>query len=394
MTNINVNSECKELEAVLVHKPSEELLNIYPEILDELLFDELPYLDIARQEHDYFVDRLRDENVEVIYCEDLVFDVFKDEKIKNQFIEEFVDESLEDEYERKIAKDFYYSIDDNRKLITKIQSGIRTSEVSSKLDRDIDRPLLIMPMPNLYFQRDPFSFIGNGVAISNFRFKIRKPETLFAKYIFTYHKDFKDTPIYYNRDGKGSLEGGDIVVLNDHILAVGISQRTSFEAVKELSNNLLKNSNYDKVIAIQISEKRASMHLDTVFTAVDKNKFLVHSIASETTEIFIITYDNGLKIEKENGNLIDTLKKYYEDDIEFIDCGNGSLIDSKRDQWNDGANCLCVAPGKIIVYDRNTVTNELLDSKGVDTIKIKSSELSRGRGGPRCMSMPIRRKDN
>ncbi|MDO4594622.1 MAG: arginine deiminase [Tissierellia bacterium] len=391
MNKINVYSECDKLKTVLVHRPSGELKNIYPEILDQLLFDELPYLEMAQKEHDYFVDKLKDEGVEVIYCEDLVEEVLKDKKIKELFIEEFVDEALDDVKEKEIAKDFYNKIQNEKDLVEAFESGIRSKEIIKSYDIKLDRKLFIPPMPNLYFQRDPFSFIGEGVAISNFRYDIRKPETLFAKYIFKYHKDFKDTPIYYDRDCEGSLEGGDIIVLSDKILAVGISQRTSFDAIKQLSKNLLPNSKFEKVLAISIPKRRESMHLDTVFTVVDHNKFLVHSMASETTEIFTIEYDGDLIINKENDNLLNTLKKHYRDDVEFIKCGGDSEIDGSRDQWNDGANCLCIKPSEIVVYDRNTVTNKILQDKNIETVIIKSGELSRGRGGPRCMSMPIRR---
>jgi arginine deiminase len=248
-------------------------------------------------------------------------------------------------------------------------------------------------MPNLYFTRDPFAAIGSGVSIHKMSTITRNRETIFAKYIFNCNPEYKGTKLYYDRTEKFSLEGGDILILNEETIALGISQRTNPNAIEKFAKLLLtEESTFKKILAIDIPKTRAFMHLDTVFTMVDYNKFTIHPNIRSDMTVYVLEKgtDGEIKIMESKEHLEDILRKALKlDSVELIKCGGNSVIDAAREQWNDGSNTLCIAPGEVIVYSRNYVTNEILQQKGIKTHIMPSSELSRGRGGPRCMSMPL-----
>lgn len=198
-----------------------------------------------------------------------------------------------------------------------------------------------------------------------------------------------------------NIEGGDELVLSKDVLAIGVSERTSAQAIEKLARRIFENpqATFKKVVAIEIPTSRTFMHLDTVFTMIDYDKFTMHSAilkAEGNMNIFIIEYDDVNKdiAIKQSSHLKDTLEDVLGiDDIQFIPTGNGDVIDGAREQWNDGSNTLCIRPGVVVTYDRNYVSNDLLRQKGIKVIEISGSELVRGRGGPRCMSQPLFRED-
>jgi arginine deiminase len=257
--------------------------------------------------------------------------------------------------------------------------------------------LVIDPMPNLYFTRDPFAMIGNGVALNRMTFPTRNRETIFGEYIFKYHPDFDETPLYYHRNDSFHTEGGDVLNLSDTVLGVGISQRTEPDAIETLARNLFASptSTIKTVLAFKIPSSRAFMHLDTVFTQIDHEKFTVHPGILAGLSVFEITSNGkGGCVIKEIGDKLDSvLSKYLGIKAELILCAGGQRIAAEREQWNDGSNTLCVKPGTVIVYQRNDITNALLRKEGINVLEIPSCELSRGRGGPRCMSMPVWREN-
>jgi len=257
-------------------------------------------------------------------------------------------------------------------------------------------------MPNLYFTRDPFASAGNGIILNKMYSVTRSRETIYAEYIFNYHPDFKDkVEKYYDRYLPYHIEGGDVLNLNDHILAVGISQRTESGAIDQLAKNIFKNpeSKIDTILAFNIPNSRAFMHLDTVFTQIDYDKFTFHPGIMETLQVFEITEgdipdsDEDLNVKEVKGSLEEILTKYLGRTITLIPCAGGEKTSSEREQWNDGTNTLCIAPGVVVVYNRNNITNNILREHGIKVLEMSSAELSRGRGGPRCMSMPLIRED-
>lgn len=400
---INVNSEIGRLKAVLLHRPHKELLNLTPYLLDELLFDEIPFLDNAQKEHDMFAEIFRKNGCEVFYLEDLCAESLTDSEIRNSFIEEFVENAdVTAECEKIILTEYLNSIKDNRELVLKMMEGIRKKEVDLKEPTTLSGIIskndffISKPLPNLYFTRDPFSFIRDGVSLNTMWSVTRRRETLFGKYIFNHHKEFKGIKKWYDRTDVPSIEGGDILVLSKDVVAIGISQRTTPVAIEKMSKRLLADENGVKtVLAMVIPNNRAFMHLDTVLTMVDKDLFTLHPEIEKTLEIYSLKLDGEkIKVTKESTDIDVVLKKYLEiDKISFIREGKGGLLDTHREQWSDGYNTLALAPREAIVYDRNTITNELLEEMGVKLHKVDSGELSRGRGGPRCMSMPLIRED-
>lgn len=397
---VNIFSEIQPLKKVLVHRPSGELLNLVPDYLSEMLFDDIPWLEVAQSEHDYMVSFLSGRGTEIVYFKDLVAQSVLNNDIKTQLITDYINEADIFSSARKQMLTEYLSSLSVPEMVNTMISGLRKGVIDSTV-KDLsdylqsDYPFELSPMPNLYFSRDGFSFVGNGVIVSKMKTHARARENLFADYIFKYHPDYKDIPCYYNRNNAYSIEGGDILVLNDTTLIVGISERTHVNAIEELAHTLFNSdSGFTKILAIDIPKKRAYMHLDTVFTMVDKNVFSIHR---NTKNSFITLLLNkkgeSFTTTLRDMPLADILKEALgAESVKLIKCGGDNVIDSSREQWNDGANTLCIAPGEVVVYARNSVTNNLFEQNGIKTYKMPCSELSRGRGGPRCMTMPIIRK--
>ncbi|SHJ58342.1 arginine deiminase [Paramaledivibacter caminithermalis] len=404
---LNVRSEIGKLKKVLLHRPGKEIENLTPDLMDRLLFDDIPYLEIAIKEHDIFADILRNNGVEVVYLEDLAAEAIADDEIKNKFVDEFIKEvKIMSSKKEAVIKEYLLGFSSNKDMIAKMMEGIRTEEIkfnnkSSLVDTiESNYPFVIDPMPNLYFTRDPFATIGKGISLNHMKTVTRNRETLFSKYIFKYHKDFKDAdiPFWYNREEDTSMEGGDQLILSDKVIAIGISERTNAASIEKLAKRIFESDEtFDTILAFDIPKKRAFMHLDTVFTMVDYDKFTIHPEIEGPLTVYSLSKGDGpedLIIEKETMELNEILKKYLGlDSVTLIRCGNGNSIDAAREQWNDGSNTLAIAPGEVVVYSRNYVTNRLLEENGIKIHVMPSSELSRGRGGPRCMSMPLFRED-
>ena len=413
MNAINVRSEIGPLKKVLLHRPGNELLNLTPDSLSRLLFDDIPFLPDAQAEHDEFARALKENGIEVVYLEDLMASVLElSDDIEDKFIRQFIYEAgITTPKYKNLVFDYLKSFNNKKELVLKTMEGIKLEEIS-RAKRDVEKSLVDLvseesdfladPMPNLYFTRDPFASAGNGVILNKMYSVTRNRETIYAEYIFNYHPDFKDKlDKYYDRYLPYHIEGGDVLNLNSHILAVGISQRTEAAAIDELAKNCFKDPNckIDTILAFNIPESRAFMHLDTVFTQIDYDKFTYHPGIMDTLQVFEITEgdipdsDEDLNVTEVNGSLEEILEKYLGREIEVIPCAGGEKISSEREQWNDGTNTLCIAPGVVVVYDRNNITNNILREHGLKVIEVSSAELSRGRGGPRCMSMPLIRED-
>lgn len=395
--SINVNNEIGKLKKVLLHRPYKELLNLVPDVLEELLFDDIPGYYESKKEHDEFAKIFAENGVEVVYLEELVSESILNERIKKEFIEQYLLESNVKEEYYGIVRDYLFNLEVKDMILTTM-SGITFDELENKniLIKKSKAIYVIYPMPNLYFTRDSFSSIGNSVSINHMKSDTRNRETIYGHFIFKYHPDYKDTNKLYTRNGKYSIEGGDILVINKELIIIGNSQRTDHEAIMELSENIFNsNSDIKNIIEIKIDKKRAFMHLDTVMTQIDKNTFLVYPEMLRKIRGNIISKSDGkVSMESFSGDFENILKKYMnEDKIKFIYCGGNDIIASKREQWSDGSNVVAIEPGKVVAYKRNFVTNELLRKNGYEVIELDSSNLSMGRGGPRCMTMPLYRED-
>lgn len=405
---IQVKSEIGKLKRVLLHRPGEELEHLVPRDLERLLFDDIPYLKTARKEHDQFAEIMQEQGIEVAYLEDLAAEVLKKQpELKASFIQQFIVEGdVADQKMREYLFSYFNEIPQEKELVLKMMSGVKAGDLRMTTRRplaDLVRTasqFILDPIPNLYFTRDPFACIGNGVSLNCMYSHTRRRETLFGKLILENHPEFAgQVPFYYKREFPYVIEGGDVLNLNRKVLTMGISQRTTAEAIEQLALNIFadENSEIETILALVIPPIRAFMHLDTVCTQVDYDKFTIHPGILGTLRIFKIQKGDqkaSLKVTEINTSLAEALAQQLElDKVTLIQCGGKDAVASEREQWNDGSNTLCIEPGKVIVYDRNYVTNETLRENGVRVLEMTSSELSRGRGGPRCMSMPLIRED-
>ena len=398
---IQVRSEIGSLRRVLLHRPGQELENLMPDTIQRLLFDDIPYLKLAQEAHDRFCQVLRDCGAEVVYLEDLTAEALSDPAVKRQFVLDYIrDAGIHGEKRTGMIADYFLAMS-TRNMVLQMMAGVRKADIRGYGRKNLTDylgdyyPFVVDPMPNLYFTRDPFACVGDGVSIHRMYAHTRDRETLFARYIFRHHPEYGRVPLLYEPEDEHTLEGGDILVLSPKVAAVGISQRTHPVAIELLAKRLLREENgFEQVLAIDIPKARSFMHLDTVFTMVDRDKFTVHPNIREELRLFVLERgEHGrLSITEEHGRLEDVLREHLDlDRVTLIPCGGDSPIDAAREQWNDGSNTFAVAPGKVVVYDRNHTTNRLLADHGIQVLPIPSSELSRGRGGPRCMTMPLRR---
>lgn len=423
---LHITSEIGKLETVLLHRPGREVENITPDLMDRLLFDDIPYLPVAQKEHDAFARTLRGLGVEVVYLEDLFSQALEDETVHESYVKDILAEShYREGYVHDALADFLLNLTPVE-MTERVMAGVRKDEVRvaiKSLEEEAENgsyPFLLEPMPNLYFTRDPAAVIGDGALINHMAFHARKRESLFMEYILRYHPRFAGgqadggVPIWRDRYVHGRIEGGDVLVLNDHVVAIGVSERTSANAIEDVARALFGRTGYDTVIAICIPRGHATMHLDTVFTMINRDQFTVHpSIMDKngSMDLYVLHPAAGAA---QDGEIRSGQSSYgdgsveiiHRDDlhavlgkalglteVDLIPTGNGDPVVAPREQWNDASNTFAVAPGQVVTYNRNYVSNELLREHGVCVHEIESSELSRGRGGPRCMTMPLVRQD-
>ncbi len=398
---IRVKSEVGKLRRVLLHRPGQELENLMPQYLSRQLFEDIPYLVHAREEHDQFAATLRESGVEVCYLLDLVAEAVVEPDVKAQLVEDFILEiGLSVRGMEQQVREYLLALPVPQMLASMVR-GVRKSDLGNQMPVhlvdyiDDAYPFFVDPMPNLYFTRDPFFMVAGGVCVSSMANAVRARETLFGQYLFTHHPRYKNTPMLHARTDPFSIEGGDVLVLSPEVVAIGISQRTDPHAVEALAQRLIcEETGILRVLAIDIPKTRSYMHLDTVMTMVDVDKFTIHPSILPAVRTFSLTKRNGaLVIEPQKRKLAEVLADALKvDRVTMIHCGGASAIDAAREQWNDGTNTLAVAPGEVIAFSRNYVTNSILRDNGVTVHEIPSAELSRGRGGPRCMSMPLWRE--
>lgn len=406
MVALNITSEIGLLKTVVLKRPGKELENIIPQNVERLLFDNIPYLRGVQKEHDIFATVLRDHGVEVLYLDQLIEETLSIKHVKESFISQFLLESkapFDDNMIGQRINDYLLSLSVHE-LVKSLMFGIRKEEIMNEKKSHLHEyiedafPFYIPPQPNLYYMRDPAFVIGNGITLHNMKDQNRQRESMFFQAILKFHPQFskQEISIWLDRDYPFSLEGGDILILNKETIVIGISERTSAKAIEQLSVNLFKQrSGFKRIIAIIVPKSRTYMHLDTIFTMVDQNKFCIDPIVL-TEKVYtmeVVTGSTEVKVAEEN-DLESTLKRVLNiDEIVFIYCGGGDKIATSREQGNDATNTLAISPGVVVTYDRNEITNHLLRQNGVKVLEIPSSELSRGGGGPRCMSMPLVRRD-
>lgn len=405
---VQVTSEIGTLKKVLLHRPGGELERLTPKYLEEMLFEDIPWLKKIREEHDKFAETLRSRGCEVYYYQDLLEEVLREEGVRRQLIDDVINDChIGSEYLKDRIRGFLLDLNAPKTAETVI-AGVEKRIVDNvaggppKLSSFIREayPFYINPLTNLYFTRDPGAVIGSGLSVNAMKAPARRRESTILRYIRDRHSLFSressdgQVPLWYKPEDIDSIEGGDILVLSSETVAVGCSARTSTEGIERLAERLFTgDSAVREVIVIQIPFTRAYMHLDTVFTMVDRDAFSIYPGIIEKMVLYRLTPGNNgsLRIQSLD-SLIDTMKSSLKlKAVRLIESGGGDDMTAAREQWNDSTNTLALAPGVVVTYDRTIASNNTLRENGIEVVEIEGSELVRGRGGPRCMSMPLKR---
>jgi len=394
------DSEVGRLRTVLLHRPGPELKRLTPRNNDKLLFDGIPWVSRAQDEHDAFVAELRAREVEVLYLTDLLTETLADQDARGHAIEEALrDLDIGDTMRGYLEGLLGDAAPDE--LTGYLTAGIRNDEVrggfglvTSMLTYD---DFLIDPLPNLLFTRDSSVWVRDRVVITSLAMPARKRETQLTELIYTRHPRFAGTPTMHGAHLE-HVEGGDVLLLAPGVIAVGVGERTTPAGAERLARQCFQAGLAHTVLAVPIAQERATMHLDTICTLVDTDKLVVYPNVADSLTAFTVTptgsiEDDGdlvLDVAPPEPFLVAAAKAMGIDTLHQIDTGLDPVT-AEREQWDDGNNTLALAPRVAVAYERNDETNSRLEAAGIEVVRIAGSELGSGRGGPRCMSCPISR---
>jgi arginine deiminase len=389
-----VDSEVGRLGTVLLHRPGPELARLTPRNNDSLLFDGIPWVGRAQEEHDEFAAALGGRGVEVLYLENLVTDVLGMPAARAELTEAVLsDVRLGDTLRGEVAA--HLADLHPASLATVLMAGLAHEElrtgsgiVYSLLDR---HDFIIDPLPNLLFTRDSSVWVGAEAAVTSLAMPARRRETTLTRAIYRHHPRFAGTPLVYQPELE-HLEGGDVLLLGPGVIAVGVGERTRPAGAERLARRCFARGLAHTVLVVPIAQKRATMHLDTVCTMVDVDAVVMYPKVADTLEAWTVTADGDgeLRLFPPEPFLTAAAKALGIDTLRIIDTGLDPIT-AEREQWDDGNNTLAIAPRLCVAYERNVETNAQLERAGIEVIRISGSELGSGRGGPRCMSCPISR---
>lgn len=391
-----VDSEVGPLRAVLLHRPGNELKRLTPRNNDQLLFDSIPWVDRAQQEHDAFAEVLRGRGVEVLLLADSLRTALEDQRAHTAGVHAAVDD-------RRLGGDLADSVRshltsvDADTLAEVLMAGMTFEELPSAEGASLvrmmhdPRDFAVDPLPNLLFTRDSSAWIGDRVAISSLTMPARRRETAVLDLVYAYHPRFRHAARAYGAHS-APIEGGDVMLLAPGVLAIGVGERTTAAGAESLARSVFADGIAHTVLAVPIEQSRATMHLDTVCTMVAADAVVMYPLARDSLKAFTLrpTGDGGVKVAGPAPFLSAAAEAMGIDRLRVIDTGLDPVT-AEREQWDDGNNTLALAPGVVVGYERNAETNERLMAAGIEVLPIAGSELGSGRGGPRCMSCPVLR---
>ncbi len=396
-----VDSEVGRLRTVMLHRPGPELKRLTPRNNDKLLFDGIPWVGRAQDEHDAFAQALRDRDVEVLYLVDLLRETLESEPARAQAIRSAMENlHLGDTLRTYLTRAFtdLSPLDLARVLC----EGVRNDEVrgghglvTSLLAHD---DFLVDPLPNLLFTRDSSVWVRDHVAVTSLAMPARERETQLTELIYTLHPRFVGTPDIHGWH-REFVEGGDVLLLAPGVVAVGVGERTTPAGAERLARQMFAAGLAETMLAVPITQERATMHLDTVCTMVDSDKIVMYPNVADHLQAYAVTvagrsgaedHELVLDVAPAEPFLVAAAKAMRIDTLQRIDTGLDPVT-AEREQWDDGNNTLAIAPRVAVAYERNIETNARLEEAGIEVVAISGSELGSGRGGPRCMSCPISR---
>jgi arginine deiminase len=391
-----VDSEVGPLRAVLLHRPGNELKRLTPRNNDQLLFDSIPWVDRAQQEHDAFAEVLRGRGVEVLLLADSLRTALEDQRAHTAGVHAAVDDRRLGEDLADSVRSHLTSVDAGT-LAEVLMAGMTFEELpfaeGSSLVRMMHDPrdFAVDPLPNLLFTRDSSAWIGDRVAISSLTMPARRRETAVLDLVYAYHPRFRHAARAYGAHS-APIEGGDVMLLAPGVLAIGVGERTTAAGAESLARSVFADGIAHTVLAVPIEQSRATMHLDTVCTMVAADAVVMYPLARDSLKAFTLrpTGDGGVKVTGPAPFLSAAAEAMGIDRLRVIDTGLDPVT-AEREQWDDGNNTLALAPGVVVGYERNAETNERLMAAGIEVLPIAGSELGSGRGGPRCMSCPVLR---
>ena len=390
-----VDSEVSRLRAVLLHRPGPELARLTPRNNDSLLFDAIPWVGRAQEEHDAFAGALRERGVEVLYLGELLAETLAVPQARAELIAGVLDDRrLGDALRDGVGR--YLADQDERRLADVLMAGLAHEEmkpgpgglVYEMMDR---HDFVIDPLPNLLFTRDSSVWVRDRVAVTSLAMPARRRETTLTHAIYRYHPRFAGTGLLFD-PGLEHVEGGDVLLLAPSVLAIGVGERTTPAGAERFARRIFAAGSAHTILAVPIAQERATMHLDTVCTMVDVDAVVMYPNVAHSLQAFTVTADPAghPRASGPRPFLEAAAEAMGIDRLRIIDTGLDPVT-AEREQWDDGNNTLAIAPRLCVAYERNVETNAQLERAGIEVVRISGSELGSGRGGPRCMSCPIER---
>ena len=402
--SLGVESEVGTLRKVIVHRPGLEHTRLTPANAEELLFDDVIWVKRAKEEHDAFVSVMRDRGVEVLYANQLLTDVLDVPEAREWLLDRVLDERHIGVYLARSGHEWGKSASPsevaNRLIGGMTKRDLPEGEGLTYASSDVN-DMLLPPLPNFIFQRDPVCWIYDGVTLNPMAKPARRPETVFLEAIYRWHPMFAQNgavKIWHGgveQDwGRATVEGGDVMPIGNGAVMIGMGERTAPQAVTMIARELFEAGSARLVLAVMLPRSRHYMHLDTVMTMVDRDAVTLFPDVVDGARVWSIrpgdTSDLPV-VERFAGGVVDALEQALGvEKMRTIPTG-GDPFESEREQWDDGNNLLCLEPGAVIAYDRNVDTNTRLRKAGIEVITVPGSELGRGRGGSHCLSCPIQR---
>jgi len=399
---LGADSEVGRLRTVMLHRPGPELKRLTPRNNDTLLFDGIPWIGRAQEEHDAFAQALRDRGVEVLYLVALLQETLENPAARATAITEVTQGLHLGDTLRRYLAEALADLDPGG-LTEILTAGLRNDEVrgghglvTSLLAHD---DFLVNPLPNLLFTRDSSVWIGDHVAVTSLAMPARERETQLTDLIYTHHPRFEGTRRAYDWRLE-HVEGGDVLLMAPGVIAVGVGERTTPAGAERLARQAFSEGLAHTVLAVPIAQERATMHLDTVCTMVDVDAIVMYPNVADMLSAHAVTVADpgdgsveGLRLEVADAEpfLVAAAKAMGIDTLRQIHTGLDPVT-AEREQWDDGNNTLAIAPRVAVAYERNLETNARLEDNGIEVVAIAGSELGSGRGGPRCMSCPVLRE--